>query len=377
MVNVHSHAFQRGLRGQVDRFPRGAGSFWTWREAMYELATKIDTDGFARLCHQAFREMLASGITTVGEFHYLHHSGPVNNYAFDELVLQAADEVGIRLVLLYASYETGGLGQPLDPGQRRFTTRSSDEYWRQLDRLADQLTVRQSLGIAAHSVRAVPLEQIRILHEEAKRRGLPFHMHIEETKREVEECLAFHGKTPLGLVNDELELDANLTAVHCTHSRPEDLARFLDHGGRVCICPLTEANLGDGLPAIEVGAARNHEYLSVGTDCNARICLNEELRWLEYGQRLRRETRGIFTDVEGDVAATLFDVGTRGGAAALFLEAGAIRPGAWADFLTIDLAHPAVLPAAPDDLMAAFVLGTGTEAIDQVCVGGRWQDARQ
>jgi len=375
MVNVHSHAFQRGLRGSGEHFPRGPGSFWTWRDGMYRLASSLDSAHLGRVCRQAFREMLASGITTVGEFHYLHHDGPDEDYLLDEQVLEAAADVGIRLVLLQTAYQTGGIGRGLDQGQQRFATRSLDRFWKQIDRLAGMTTPRQSLGVAAHSVRAVQVNDIRAIHDEAKRRQLPFHMHIEETRREIEECITAYGKTPLGVINDQLAIDSSLTAVHCTHSRPDEIDTFVQSGGRICICPLTEANLGDGIPSIDSDSS-GHAYLSVGTDSNARICFPEELRWLEYGQRLRIGKRGALIGGTGDVPTTLFEIATRGGAAALALDAGEIRPGAWADFFTIDLEHPSMAPITQDQLLTSFLMGTGTEAIDQVCIGGEWRDAR-
>ncbi len=375
-VNAHSHAFQRGLRGRGERFPAGAGSFWTWREAMYQLVERLDEKELFRLSVQAFGEMRDAGITTVGEFHYLHHAGDGTDYELDRVVLDAAAAVGIRIVLLETCYATGGIGQPLGAAQRRFRSESVDAFWKQMDRLESVLDRRtQSLGVAAHSIRAVSVEDIAALHAEARRRGLPFHMHVEEQRREIEECVAAYGRGPMRVLLDTLDIDGNLTAVHCTHTAGEDLRRFLQAGGTVCVCPLTEANLGDGLPALEpvpdlVGR------LSLGTDSNACISFLEEVRWLEYGQRLRTGTRGVMRSGEGEVAPTVLDAATIGGARALGLPAGRIEVGHWADLAVIDIEHPSVAGCDTESLAEALVCGAGNGLVRGTYVGGRWRESR-
>lgn len=373
-VNTHSHAFQRGLRGSGERFPTGAGSFWSWREAMYALVSTVDRRLLGELCRRAFAEMRNAGFTSVGEFHYLHHDAE-GDFAFDDVVLEAAADVGIRLVLLQSYYAAGGLGRALEPGQRRFATLDLGAYWRQVDRLSQRLDhATQSLGVAAHSVRAVGLAEIKALHSEAARRGLPFHMHVEEQRREIEETVAAYGRTPMRLLCDELEEGGSLTAVHCTHTSPEDMARFLGRGGGVCVCPLTEANLGDGIPDLRAAHAAGGR-LSLGTDSNARISAIEEMRWLEYGQRLRGELRGALAVPGGDVAVTILDAATSGGAAALGLAAGKIAPGRWADLAAVDLAAPPLAGIAPGGLLAAIVFGGGNAVIAGTFVGGKWREA--
>lgn len=400
MIDAHSHAFQRGLRGRGERFPAGSGSFWTWREAMYGLVERLDAGAFRALCLQAFREMRAAGITAVGEFHYLHHSalaaasaGAIGDapddaadrapddapdYAMDELVLAAAAEAGIRLVLLETYYRTGGIGQPLAGAQRRFGSSSPAAYWEQMDRLACRLDPRtQSLGAVVHSVRAASLDDLAAVYDEARRRDLTFHIHLEEQRREIEESLAFYGKRPMELLWERLGTATDLTAVHCTHTTREDLARFVAAGGTVCVCPLTEANLGDGLPdlagAAEVPEIR--EALCLGSDSNARISMLEEMRWLEYGQRLKAESRGVLCDEDGEVARVLWRAATAGGARALGLPAGTIAPGHWADFVAVDLGAPALAGREPGTLLASLVFGAGEEVIAATSVGGEWQEA--
>jgi formimidoylglutamate deiminase len=372
-VNVHSHAFQRGLRGSGERFSSGAGSFWSWREAMYALVSSMDRRSLGRVCRQAYAEMRDAGITSVGEFHYLHHDVD-DDFAFDDIVLEAASEVGVRLVLLQAHYAFGGIGQALDPRQRRFATPDMETYWHQLDRLARRLDPdTQSLGVVAHSLRASSLADVKALHAEAARRGWPFHMHVEEQRREIEETIAAYGRAPMRLLCDELDLSGSLTAVHCTHTSTADMAAFLSRGGRVCVCPLTEANLGDGIPDLAAAHSAGGR-ISLGTDSNARISAIEEMRWLEYGQRLRGELRGALVGVAGDVASTLLDAATRGGAAALGLAAGEIAPGRWADFAAVDLSAPALAGVAPEGLLDAIVFGSGDRAIAGSFVAGKWRE---
>jgi formimidoylglutamate deiminase len=342
---------------------------------MYALVQRMDVGSFHALCLQAFREMLASGITTVGEFHYLHHDGVLDGYVLDRALLAAAREAGIRIAVLNAFYKTGGIGQPLSEAQRRFRSRSAEQYWDNMDELADALDrSTQSLGCVVHSIRAADLEDLQGLAAEARARGMVVHMHVEEQRREIDDCLRAYGRRPLALVNELCGVDERFTAVHCTHSTPEDLERFVGAGGGVCIAPLTEGNLGDGIadvPAMLALGAR----ISVGTDSNARIDMLEELRWLEYVQRLARERRGVCLDPRGDAATRLFRAATEDGARSLGLPTGVLATGAWADFQPLDLDAPALAGAAPESLLAAWIFGAGPDVIAEVCVGGRWRAA--
>ena len=375
-VNVHSHAFQRGLRGSGERFPAGQGDFWSWREAMYALVERLDEPELFRMSVQAFQEMRDAGVTTVGEFHYLHHATAGTDYEFDSVVLEAAAAAGIRIVLLNTYYATGGIGQSLGPAQRRFRSTGVDAYWRQMERLEPLLDCRtQTLGAVAHSIRAARVEDIAAIHVEAKRRGLPFHMHVEEQRREVEDCVALYGRTPMRLLTDILDIEDNLTAVHCTHTEPEDMRRFLAAGGRVCVNPLTEGNLGDGIPMLEPSPALVGR-LSLGTDSNARISLIEEMRWLEYGQRLRTEKRGALRNELGEVAPTALDAATVGGARALGLPAGTITPGHWADLAVIDLDHPSLAGCDPKHLAESILCGADNGVVLGTYVGGSWRESR-
>jgi formimidoylglutamate deiminase len=381
-VDTHSHAFQRGLRGHGETFPEGAGSFWTWRQAMYSLVERLDEVSFRALCVQAFSEMRSAGITTVGEFHYVHHRDPERlDWTFDPLVLAAAAEVGIRLVLLQTYYRTGAIGQPLEGGQRRFAVPSPAVYWEQMDRLAARLDRRtQSLGAVVHSLRAAGLDDLAAIYEEARRRDLPFHIHVEEQRREIEEAVAYYGRHPMVLLLETLGTATDVTAVHCTHTEPEDLERFLASGGRVCLCPLTEGNLGDGVPGLprlrEVGGLEGAGALCLGTDSNARLSVLEDMRWLEYGQRLTTESRGVVREPGGRVAPVLLRAATEGGARALGLPAGTIAPGCQADFVAVDLTAPELAGWTAETLPESLVFGAGNRVIAATCVGGIWRSER-
>ncbi len=373
-VNAHSHAFQRGLRGLGESFPDGAGSFFTWRESMYELVDSLDPE----LCHAvsrlAFEEMLDAGITTVGEFHYVHH-GDSDAWTLDEAVLRAAADVGIRIVLLHCDYVRGGFDdRPLAGGQRRFATGSETDFIASCERAVAHARVNgplQSVAPIVHSTRAVPIDRIERMHRVARGLGTVFHVHLEEVVAEVEDCRAAHGVTPMRLLLDRGVIDSRTTAIHCTHSTPEDLRDFTAAGGTVCLCPNTEGNLGDGIPDLATMRAAGTP-IAIGTDLNSRISPAEDLRWIEYVQRIHRQIRGAVVDASRHTGGALLEIGTVHGARSLGLEAGEIAPGALADFAAIDLSHRTLVGVSPSVMLEAIVTGTGPEVMAGTCVGGRW-----
>lgn len=375
-VNAHSHAFQRGLRGMGEDFPVGAGSFFTWREAMYALVERLDFGSAYTLSRKAFEEMLDAGFTTVGEFHYVRHISDQARFVLDEAIVTAAADAGIRLVLLHTAYETGGVERPLVGGQRRFETRGLDEYWREHARLEELVGgIGGTVGVVAHSVRAVPFNSIRLLHQGSLERGQVFHMHVEEVVLEITECEGHYGRRPMQMVVEELAVDGRFTAVHCTHTDPRDMERFGARGGNVCLCPLTEGNLGDGVPGVphmrKAGAR-----IAIGTDLNSRLCAFEELRWLEYVQRVTRQERGVLVNSHGHAAEALLEVGTVNGARSLGVHAGLLEPGRLADLAVIDLEHPTLAEWTERSLPASLVFGAGTSVVVATCVGGRWRHRR-
>ena len=377
LVSAHSHAFQRGLRGCGETFPAGTGNFWTWREAMYALVERLDAEELRALSLQTFREMRAAGITTVGEFHYVHHRDPdAFDFAFDEVVLGAARESGIRVAFIQSYYKTGAVGQPLEGGQRRFGCPSPEIYWEQMDRLAARLDPRrESLAASVHSLRAAKVEDVAAIYDEARRRDLPFHIHVEEQRREIDEVIAYYGQRPMALLLETLGTATDITAVHCTHTDPEEMDRYLSMGGTVCLCPLTEGNLGDGIANVTRARPTSGAFC-LGSDSNARISPIEEMRWMEYAQRLATESRGIVKDPRGEVAPLLLEAATLGGAKAFGVEAGRIEPGLWADFTAIDLGSLLIAGWTPETLLESVIFGATEEVVAATCVGGEWREHR-
>lgn len=371
-VNAHSHAFQRGLRGLGEHYPDGAGSFFTWRTSMYELVETLDPARCREISRRAFEEMLDAGVTTVGEFHYVHHAAD-RRWALDEAVIEAARDAGIRLVLLHADYVQGDFdGRSLVGGQRRFDTADLDEYLASLSRIDGMLDgPLETVAPIAHSTRAVPIGRIVEIAREARRRGSVFHIHLEEVVAEIDACLDTHRCTPMRLLLDHDVVDERTVAIHCTHSTPDDLAAFGTAGGSICLCPNTEGNLGDGIPDLDAMRASGLT-LSIGTDLNSRVSPMEDLRWIEYVQRIRHQRRGAMADRAGLVARPLVEVATRNGAEALGVDAGTLEQGRLADLVAIDLSHRTLEDVPEDRLLEALVFGTGPEVIHGTCVGGRW-----
>ena len=373
-VNAHSHAFQGLLCGRGEHYPDGAGDFWSWREAMYGLVDELDEDGFRSACHHAFTEMRREGITTVGEFHYLHHVGDETDFDLDAVILEAASEVGIRLVLLNTLYVAGGFAEPLQGTQRRFDGGSLEGFLAHTDSLAQAMDPSlQTMGLAAHSMRAVPIDLIQSLYEASMERGWTFHMHLEEQPAEIEACLAAHGRRPMAIVNERLEVTHRLTAVHCTHTANADLDEYLEAGGNVCLCPITEANLGDGFASVR-RILRGEGCIAMGTDSNDRLSMLEAIRWLELGQRACLGRRGVCRDDAGDVAGNLLRFATEHGARSLGLKAGRIAKGHVADFTLIDIQTPPLAGCDVPDLAPAMVFGADARVIAGTCVAGRWSD---
>jgi formimidoylglutamate deiminase len=357
-VNAHSHAFQRGLRGRGEVFTNPADDFWSWREAMYGLVETLTPDAVFEHSVRAFQEMRVAGITSVGEFHYIHHSDQGLDFALDAAVLSAAAEADIRIVLLYACYLSGGFNVPISGAQRRFDGGDLKTWWKAFDRAeAACRGTKQSMGVVIHSLRAVPIDIAAELRGEAKARGLVVHLHLEEQPAEIEACLALHDCTPMRLVLDRLDPGPDMTAVHCTHTDPGEMTEFAASGAHVCLCPLTEANLGDGIADV-TGMRASNASICLGTDSNARISMIEEMRWCEYGQRLRAGRRGTCVDADGRIDRPLIDMATRAGAAALGLQAGVIAPGSVADFTRVDLTTPVLQDVGREHLAAAIITGS-------------------
>jgi formimidoylglutamate deiminase len=368
MPSAHSHAFQRGLAGYGEA-AHGADSFWGWREAMYRLAAGLDADALYEVSWRAYRDMLDAGFTSVAEFHYLHRRADGERATeLVEAVIRAASDAGIRLAFIPVFYQRGGFDAPASPGQRRFLHRDVEDFLTLVAMYADHCA-----GVAAHSLRAVPagmLADMALGAGELLGPDRPVHIHISEQPAEVAACLAATGRRPVHLLAETVELGPHWSLVHATHADASERAVILASGATVVLCPLTEAYLGDGLfPAAEFAAAGGR--LALGTDSNVRIDAPEELRWLEYGQRLLTGRRGCFADADG-LGAALWGRLARGGAAALGQAVGAIEPGAYADIVTIDRANPWFAGAeGPAAVLDALVTSGHGGCFEQAWVGGQ------
>jgi formiminoglutamate deiminase len=327
MANCHSHAFHRALRArtQTER-----GSFWTWREQMYRLAEELTPDTYKDLAVKVYAEMRATGITAVGEFHYLHHQPGGTPYddpnEMGKALLAAADEAGIRIRLLDACYLAAGFGQEPEGVQRRFSDGDATRWAERVEAFGDD-----RVGAAIHSVRAVPREQLTTVAQWARSRELPLHVHLSEQVAENDACEAVHGITPTQLLADEGVLGPLTTAVHATHLTETDVRLLGESGTFACFCPTTERDLADGIgPARFLHDAGSR--LTLGSDSHAVIDLFEEMRAVEMHERLATQQRGHWS------AAELLAAATYDGHASLgFPDAGRLAEGCRADLVTVDL----------------------------------------
>jgi formimidoylglutamate deiminase len=374
--DVHSHAFQRGMAGLAERRGEtGVGdSFWTWRAAMYRFVDRIGPAEAQAIAAMAYAEMLESGFTRVGEFHYLHHAP--DGRAYDDVgemagaVAAAAGESGIGLTLLPVFYAHGGFGEaPAGPAQRRFLS-TPEIFSRLLERARTAAAGLEGgvVGVAPHSLRAATMAQIAAIVPLAQ--GGPVHIHVAEQVREVEDCRAVHGTGPLALLLDGAEVDARWCLVHATHATAPELARLAARGAVVGLCPITEANLGDGVfPAADFQAIGGR--LGIGSDSNVLIDAAEELRMLEYGQRLTRRGRNLLAGAgRPSTGASLYLAALAGGAQALGVPAADLAPGAAADLVSLDLAHPALAGRDGDALLDGWIFAARGGAVDGVWRAG-------
>jgi len=365
LVNVHSHAFQRALRGRTNA---GEGSFWTWRERMYELAATLDPDSYLALARATFGEMLLAGITLAGEFHYLHHGPGGAPYAspneMGEALIQAAAETGIRLTLIDACYLSGGIGRRLEGAQLRFGDGDAERWAARVDTLQEGPQVM--VAAALHSVRAVPPEQVPALVEWAARRGRPLHVHLSEQPAENQACQEAYGKSPARLLADAGAVQGNLVAIHGTHLSDTDLALLGGAGAGVCLCPTTERDLADGIG--RAGAMREAGIpLTLGSDSNAVVDLFEEARGVELDERLLTGRRGLHA------APELLAAATEAGARALcWPRAGKLDVASPADLTVLSLAGVRMAGTRPDNAVEAAVFAAGAGDVREVMVGGRW-----
>ncbi len=363
-ANAHSHAFHRALRGRTQG---GTGSFWTWRQQMYEAATTLDPDRYFRLARATYGEMALAGISSVGEFHYLHHSPGGRPYAApnamaDALVAAAAD-AGVRITLLDACYLRGGPGVDLDDVQRRFSDGTADRWADRVSELHQGSGVR--IAAAVHSVRAVDPPSIAVVAGWAAEHRAPLHAHVSEQPAENEQVLAAHGATPVGVLTDAGALDERFTAVHATHVSAHDVGLLGAARCSCCICPTTERDLADGIgPTVALRDAGAR--LTLGSDSQAVIDLLEEARAVELDERLASLARG------GHDPTALLRMATVDGHASLgWPEAGRLEAGALADLTTIGFDSVRTAGTTSADALASAVFAATAADVWHVVVGGR------
>ncbi|MEO1293640.1 MAG: formimidoylglutamate deiminase [Pseudomonadota bacterium] len=373
--NLHSHTFQRAMAGMTEaRGPSGRDSFWTWRDLMYRFLDRLTPEDIETIAALAFVEMLEAGYASVAEFHYLHH--PVGGGRYHDpgetstRIAAAAAASGIGLTHLPVLYTRGGVDdRPLEGGQRRFGSdfATFDTVCNSAAHAIDSLPDAR-LGVAAHSLRAVTQGDLARLA--AERAGDPFHIHIAEQVAEVEAVEASYGARPVAWLFQSLPVDRHWCLIHATHLSDGEVRGIAESGAVAGLCPVTEANLGDGVFRGAEFAARDGA-LGVGTDSNIRIDLAEELRQLEYSQRLARRERSVMATPDQSTGRWLFQQVCAGGAQALGRDAGRIEPGAWADLLTLDRTDLALAGLDGDALLDAWVVCGDKSAIRDVWSAGR------
>lgn len=366
MVNAHSHAFHRALRGRTHG---ETGSFWTWRDRMYDLADRLDPDSYRELATATFAEMVLAGFTCVGEFHYLHHGDGGRPYSqpneMGQVLVDAAAAAGIRMTLLDACYLRAGMSQgaELNSTQRRFSDGDALAWAGRVDHLVDGPAIK--IGAAVHSVRAVDPPSMSTVAEWAAAHDAPLHAHVSEQPAENEQCAALHGCTPVELLNRHGVLGDRFTAVHATHLVDGDIALLQASRSTCCLCPTTERDLADGIgPTAAFRAAGI--AMSVGTDSHAVIDPFEEARGIELDERLRSLTRG--THRAGELLAAATESGYR---SLGWHEGGCIAAGALADLTSVALTSPRLAGLDPDQAAAAVVFAATAADVHHVVVGGR------
>jgi formimidoylglutamate deiminase len=363
LATAHSHAFQRAMRGRAQR--PGAGDFWTWRGQMYDLASSLTPESIEAVSLVAFRELARAGVRTVGEFHYVHHQ--VDGTPYDDrtvladAVIRAAKQANVRIALLRVAYHRAGPGRPPEPGQRRFCDDRLDDVLRDVDTLRARWAgdPEVTIGLAPHSVRAVPPSWLGPLWDYARCYALPFHMHVAEQAREVDECVAETGRRPVELLADHAVLGDRFVAVHATNLLAHEARLLGDARAFVCICPTTERDLGDGLP--DLGSLRRAgARLCTGVDSHVLVDPIEDLRALETHERLRTRSRITFGTAAISPAEELWRAGSIEGAAACGFADGA------GGQVTIRADHPALALVDPDLVLEAIVFGAGSAIVERV-----------
>ena len=377
LCNAHSHAFQRALAGHTEqRSPAGRDNFWSWRERMYELAGRVSADALVAIARQAYCEMLRAGYTAVAEFHYLHRD-PTDPDAIDSMfnaIATAARESGIRLTYIPVHYERAGFEDPEPTSQQATFTMPIEQYLQHVERVLPQCTGSISIGVGAHSLRAVSQQSLRQIAAYADDAVIPMHIHIAEQQREVEQCFSSYGRRPVRWLLENFDVNNTWSLVHATHMDVEEIAALAQTGAVVVLCPSTEANLGDGVFPL-------HDYLvdggqiAIGSDSHISINPFEELRWLEYGQRLASQSRNVVSLRDGHVGSELFTRALEGGALASGQATVGIVEGAPADIVALSDDDPMLAGHSDASRLDALVFSGYPLPVERVMVDGVWRVA--
>lgn len=374
-VNAHSHSFQRLIRGKSETRVASGSDFWSWRKTMYHAANLVDPQDVYDVARMAFLEMVLTGTTTVAEFHYLHNAPNGNPYEDPNLlakqVIAAAQSVGIRIVLLRTAYLRSGFDVPRDPGQIRFFE-SGPTFIGNMSSLMRQYPQASdvSFGVAPHSIRAVPVGDLREIAEWNQAASLPLHMHVSEQLAENSACIREYGLTPVELLNRERILSTSFTAVHAIHLTPAEVEMVARSNAAICACPTTERNLGDGIFPADLALAAGIR-VALGSDSQAQIDPLEDARQLEYHLRLVQQKRAVLDQGAKPLAQSLFECATVNGARSLGVPSGELRVGQLADFFTFDLNDISIAGHAAEDLLPIVVFSLDRPAIRDVVVNGR------
>ncbi|MDX8528676.1 formimidoylglutamate deiminase [Mesorhizobium sp. MSK_1335] len=375
MPNLHSHAFQRGMAGLAELRGPSSDSFWSWREVMYRFALSMTPDQVEAVAAQLYVEMLEAGFSRVGEFHYLHHDRDGQPYAniaeMAERIAAAAADTGIGLTLLpvfYAHSSFGGAAP--SEGQRRFVN-DVDRFGRLLEKCREGVRSlgQPVVGVAPHSLRAATPDELNAVAAMAP--NGPIHIHVAEQMKEVEDCIAWSGKRPVEFLLSNAAVDKSWCLIHATHMTEAETIGMAKSGAIAGLCPITEANLGDGTFAAPLFVEHGGRF-GVGSDSNVLIGLPDELRQLEYSQRLAHRARNVLARAGGSTGCALFDASLDGGSQALGSGPSQIAAGGPADFVSLDQNHPSLAGKAGDAILDAWIFANGSK-VDCVWVHGKKQ----
>jgi len=375
MINLHSHSFQRALGGRTEKAGDSKDSFWTWRELMYRFARSITPEQVEAIAAQLFSECLRHGYTSLCEFHYVQRTPDGSLYPrpaeMAERVIAAARLSGIGMTMLPVLYSYSGFGEKaLKPEQQRFRTDARD-VMRIVEALEPLRDAQTEIGVAPHSLRAATVEQIRGVLA-ALPPDRPVHIHIAEQMAEVQQSLDWSGRRPVQWLLEQVDVNRRWCLVHATHLADDEVSGIARSGAVAGLCPTTEANLGDGLFPLESFLAQGGVF-GIGSDSHVSQSAVEELRWLEYGQRLQQQRRNIaVSGAQRNVGDFLWQGALRGGAQAAGRKVGALAQGRRADIVVLDEEHPNMFGLALDEVLGSFVFSGNDNLVKDVMVGGRW-----